>query len=37
MASAATSPTLGAESFLSGTGAVYAEEMYRAWKADPTR
>lgn len=37
MASATTSPTLGAESFLSGTGAVYAEEMYRAWKADPAR
>jgi hypothetical protein len=28
---------LGAESFLNGTGGVYAEEMFRAWKADPKR
>jgi len=25
------------ESFLSGTNAVYAEEMYREWKQDPSR
>jgi hypothetical protein len=39
-APAAASPSLvqlGAESFLSGTSSVYAEEMYRAWKADPSR
>lgn len=29
--------TLGADSFLSGTSSVYVEEMYRAWKADPSR
>ena len=29
-------PPHPSESFLSGTNAVYVEEMYRAWKKDPS-